>query len=980
MVKIEELNRKRSSAKKKFDDEVKSFEFVLEARPEIHSLEEAFGEVKVKYKAVRVIHDGITDLMVEADIEEADFTNHDIFITEIIAKYGDLLSKLEQYRRKCEVDQTSKGLPTEMEPKQQRSNLERIKVPQFSGNIKHYRTWKRIFEDTMKRNYENEGSQLARLIEAIQPPLRYEIECFTTTKAIWEFLDKLFGDDKELIKILMNDIKTMKPLKVKDAKSIRNLVATVRGFILRMEDVGASDEAKSRYVFADILAKLTVEDQRAYARSMIDTKKIESLHTLLEYLEEEAKIMASSQSDQRSSKIGIYPVNVDGGYNGAPGCGLGCSQQHGLGYCPAFKKMKVKEKWEVVIQSKRCKKCLRTGHRHQQCSRKACDINSCGRPHHYLLHKNPKQVDNGNLKPDAQPFKPDEEGATGTGKSNQGLAMVDSGSNKSLIRKEFADKLGLVGETKKMKMYVAGGGIRVEDSAEFDLKISPCYDEDIVFNVRAYSVKQPCQAAKTISKKDLHLNGGPVDILLGTDLPEAHRDFKVLAGNPGEPIAKKNIFGWSVLGNLEENSTPGIFAVETIDDIIKDQDIKKLIFQDQLRIKPTGYCTCSEKEMRECAFIRHVRESTRVLDDGRIEVRMPWKPEHTNLPNNRSVAVERMVSKERQLVKKGKLEVFNKEVKALVDREVVIKLKQEEVNPEEPAWYLPIGEVESPNKTTKCRLVFDAAAKMDGLSPDDALEKGPCLMNSLFDVLIGWRQNGVAFAGDNSKMFNEIAVHPDDQKYHRLLWRDGETDREPAMNAINPLADRAQVKSPEAARILKDNTYVDDVAGSETPPEIDQDGNENPVSLLGHQWNKKADSIALKSETVYTDLSYCTKRKALGVVSQLWDLLGLMAPVTIRFRIDLQNLYQGDEVLPPEEKLKWQKNIGVGDLVLEIDGNRKRGEWQMALVEEVFPGGDRKAKIRTSKGVCERPIAKLCLIATRQELDREQNETLVQQS
>jgi hypothetical protein len=83
------------------------------------------------------------------------------------------------------------------------------------------------------------------------------------------------------------------------------------------------------------------------------------------------------------------------------------------------------------------------------------------------------------LNPDAQPFKPDQEGATGTGKSNQGgsfsagnagfanvptqkvkvhsangnsiegLAMVDSGSNKNLIRKEFADKLGLVGEKKR---------------------------------------------------------------------------------------------------------------------------------------------------------------------------------------------------------------------------------------------------------------------------------------------------------------------------------------------------------------------------------------------------------------------------------------------------------------------------------------------------------------------------------------------------
>ncbi len=53
MVKIEEATRKRNSAKKKFDDEAKSFEIVLEARPEIYRLEEAFGEVKKKYN----VHD-----------------------------------------------------------------------------------------------------------------------------------------------------------------------------------------------------------------------------------------------------------------------------------------------------------------------------------------------------------------------------------------------------------------------------------------------------------------------------------------------------------------------------------------------------------------------------------------------------------------------------------------------------------------------------------------------------------------------------------------------------------------------------------------------------------------------------------------------------------------------------------------------------------------------------------------------------------
>ncbi|CAB4003478.1 Hypothetical predicted protein [Paramuricea clavata] len=207
-------------------------------------------------------------------------------------------------------------------------------------------------------------------------------------------------------------------------------------------------------------------------------------------------------------------------------------------------------------------------------------------------------------------------------------------------------------------------------------------------------------------------------------------------------------------------------------------------------------------------------------------------------------------------------------------------------------------------------------------------------MNSLFDVLIGWRQNEVSFAGDVSKMFNQIPVHPDDQKYHRLLWRDGEADREPdvyqwvrlsfgdkpapdlAINAINRLSDKAQVESPEAARILKDHTYVvtslgrrhhapekvkkvidaiDTILGKgkfaikawhSNSPKIDQDGNDNPVSLLGHQWNKKADSNCFEEREVLADLSYCTKRKPLGVVSELWDPLGLMAPVTIRFRID----------------------------------------------------------------------------------------------
>ena len=168
-----------------FYDEVKSFMVVLKANTEMSRLEEAFDEVKTKYKAIRKIHDKITDVVTLAEVQVAGegLTKHDRFIEEIMAEFGALLTKLEDYRR----SQKEAALNSpEKEPKP-RSNLERIKVPQFAGNIKNYRTWKRLFNEAMTRNSEDEGSQLARLIEAIQPPLRFEIENYTTTTTIWKY-------------------------------------------------------------------------------------------------------------------------------------------------------------------------------------------------------------------------------------------------------------------------------------------------------------------------------------------------------------------------------------------------------------------------------------------------------------------------------------------------------------------------------------------------------------------------------------------------------------------------------------------------------------------------------------------------------------------------------------------------------------------------------------------------------------------------
>lgn len=57
---------------------------------------------------------------------------------------------------------------------------------------------------------------------------------------------------------------------------------------------------------------------------------------------------------------------------------------------------------------------------------------------------------------------------------------------------------------------------------------------------------------------------------------------------------------------------------------------------------------------------------------------------------------------------------------------------------------------------------------------------------------------------------------------------------------------------------------------------------------------------------------------------------------------------------------------------MELDPKHKRCEWKMALIVDTFPGNDglvRKVRIKTRDGEYDRPLHKLCLIATKKELN-----------
>lgn len=66
--------------------------------------------------------------------------------------------------------------------------------------------------------------------------------------------------------------------------------------------------------------------------------------------------------------------------------------------------------------------------------------------------------------------------------------------------------------------------------------------------------------------------------------------------------------------------------------------------------------------------------------------------------------------------------------------------------------------------------------KPDKTSNDIALNNilmvGPTIQEDLIAILIRFRSHIYAFIADIAKMYRQIALHPDDRKFHKILWRD----------------------------------------------------------------------------------------------------------------------------------------------------------------------------------------------------------------
>ncbi|BHF85326.1 hypothetical protein SprV_1002848900 [Sparganum proliferum] len=215
-----------------------------------------------------------------------------------------------------------------------------------------------------------------------------------------------------------------------------------------------------------------------------------------------------------------------------------------------------------------------------------------------------------------------------------------------------------------------------------------------------------------------------VGILIGNDIAEAHWVLDQRLGGKREPFAVKTLLGWMLLG-----SSRGRQKQNAVCHCIVNQEkdvthsIRKL-YDSEFSDTSTTTASHSLEDKRALAIVR----SSVTIIKGHYQLPLPWRNSTPNLPDNFQLARKRLTYLKSKLGRDPELLwKYEQTFRSYMEKGYIERVGGNKAFPVTRHWYLPHHPVVNPRKPEKIRVVFDCAAKCQGVSLNDNLYQGPDL-------------------------------------------------------------------------------------------------------------------------------------------------------------------------------------------------------------------------------------------------------------
>lgn len=501
-----------------------------------------------------------------------------------------------------------------------------------------------------------------------------------------------------------------------------------------------------------------------------------------------------------------------------------CNGSHKINKCKQYFNKTGNERLSVAVEKGLCFNCLGK-HLISKCPSKGrCFQKSCKKRHHTSLHDAFVMKEKKECKDEVETKEKVEEIAKDSNESNESSqnkqkplhvgvssnpnqlvylqvipvklangnhtiethALLDSGSQSTLIKRSVADALSLKGVNKCIKL--AGlkdeGEVIKTKLVQFEI-ISKCSESKFdataayVINDNQFHLPSqnfPVEFATNADWKPIRdlgikeVKSKDIGLLIGADIPAALIITQFKATGKNKPHAVQTPFGWALMGPMVKDVSDG--NTHHIHHIRTESSLENQVHAFwETESFGTKYDFQQEVSTQDRVQLQKLQRET-VLKDGKYVVPMLWNSD-TNFPESKEMAEKRLNSLFRRFQKNPAMfEMYKRNIEDYLENGYACVINDVEKDDSLKKWYLPHHAVINPNKPGKVRTVFDAAATVKGQSLNKKLCTGPDLLNNLVGILIRFRIGSVAIAADIEAMYHQVRLKDDDTDAVRFLWKE----------------------------------------------------------------------------------------------------------------------------------------------------------------------------------------------------------------
>ncbi|CAH8527045.1 unnamed protein product [Dicrocoelium dendriticum] len=743
----------------------------------------------------------------------------------------------------------------------------------FDGDPARYWMFMRCFEANVTRTTSDPTIRLSYLIQYCCGEAKEAIEsCLILDpgegfEEAMNILRRRFGRPHMIARTHINALTDGPNIRPNDFTALSRLAVELRSCYLTLKQLRYESDLNASRTISSIVRRLPNHLQfkwAEHAARVIRTEREPNFIDLTDFVDETADVVDTYLSFA-ARPCGL-PTSTDRGRSlnsrgyatclnvaasserNFPKC-LSCEQRHYLDQCDDFRNLSLNKRLEFCHAHRLCQLCLKPNHDLVNCrSRRCCGSNNCKLLHHPLLH-----VDRSNF------GTPTTEGSSfalshiersvvslgllpvlvsGPAGTIRTLALIDNGSDTSLIDSTLLQVIGVQGSVTPLNISTVAGQCQVESQLVSVTVRSIDGDEAVQLNsIRSVSHlpeklgtrNRNNDFARWSHLSDLRLPElkGRIELLIGCDNPYLHWALDQRRGDPDDPYAVKTPLGWIVLGPNKQH------------EIMKDQSTS-LIVDRTRRINSLRCDTTDLHQPLEQIYVKEFEglDSPRLtmsVNYGRAlkpmeaskrkvgthyEIALPWQAGRPRLPDNRQFALMRLAMLRKRLLKNAALrQVHTKVVKENIFRGYAELAPVQEQQKKGVTWYIPHHTVSHHRKPGKVRVVFDCQASYHGTSLNQQLLPGPDISNSLVGMRLRFWFHPIAVASDIEAMFHQVKVSIKDRNCLRFLWWKNGNLCSPPIEYHMTVHPFGATSSPSCANFTLRQAIVDSYCESQTKAE-----------------------------------------------------------------------------------------------------------------------------------------------------------------